>query len=116
VFLLAIGGVIGVWAAHLMFELPVWQFSLTVRTGPGRWLVAGGSRRDVRRAADDPRLRRADAVGRPLRRRPLDHVRLLVHGLHLVRQSGGDDRTLADRHLRRHCAFEMISLPAEGQH
>jgi glycerol uptake facilitator-like aquaporin len=34
-----IGGVIGVWAAHLMFELPVWQFSLTVRTGPGQWLA-----------------------------------------------------------------------------
>jgi glycerol uptake facilitator-like aquaporin len=30
---------IGVWAAHLMFELPVWQFSLTVRTGPGQWLA-----------------------------------------------------------------------------
>jgi len=33
------GGLIGVWAAHLMFELPVWQFSLTVRTGPGQWLA-----------------------------------------------------------------------------
>jgi glycerol uptake facilitator-like aquaporin len=27
------GAVIGVWAAHLMFELPVWQFSSTIRTG-----------------------------------------------------------------------------------
>ena len=26
-------------AAHLMFELPVWQFSLTERTGPGQWLA-----------------------------------------------------------------------------
>jgi len=34
-----LGGVIGVWAAHLMFELPVWQFSLMVRTGPGQWLA-----------------------------------------------------------------------------
>jgi len=33
------GGLIGVWAAHLMFELPVWQFSLTARTGPGQWLA-----------------------------------------------------------------------------
>jgi glycerol uptake facilitator-like aquaporin len=32
-----VGAVIGVWAAHLMFELPVWQFSATVRTGPGQW-------------------------------------------------------------------------------
>src|ERR1044071_4666317 len=28
------GAVIGVWAAHLMFALPVWQFSSTVRSGP----------------------------------------------------------------------------------
>jgi glycerol uptake facilitator-like aquaporin len=34
-----IGGIVGVWAAHLMFELPVWQFSLTVRAGPGQWLA-----------------------------------------------------------------------------
>ena len=34
-----IGGMIGVWAAHLMFELPVWQVSLHVRTGPGQWLA-----------------------------------------------------------------------------
>jgi glycerol uptake facilitator-like aquaporin len=34
-----IGGAIGVWAAHLMFELPVWQVSLNVRTGAGQWLA-----------------------------------------------------------------------------
>ena len=33
------GGLVGVWAAHLMFELPIWQFSITVRTGPGQWLA-----------------------------------------------------------------------------
>ena len=33
------GGLAGVWAAHLMFELPVWQFSITERTGPGQWLA-----------------------------------------------------------------------------
>jgi glycerol uptake facilitator-like aquaporin len=33
------GGVAGVWMAHLMFELPVWQFSATARTGPGQWLA-----------------------------------------------------------------------------
>lgn len=35
----AIGGVIGVLAAHAMFELPLWQLSLTVRTGPGQWFA-----------------------------------------------------------------------------
>jgi len=34
-----IGGVIGVWIAHLMFELPVWQVSLNARTGAGQWLA-----------------------------------------------------------------------------
>jgi glycerol uptake facilitator-like aquaporin len=34
-----IGGVIGVWTAHLMFELPLWQVSLHTRTGAGQWLA-----------------------------------------------------------------------------
>jgi glycerol uptake facilitator-like aquaporin len=34
-----VGGIIGVLAAHLMFELPVWQLSNTVRTGAGQWLA-----------------------------------------------------------------------------
>lgn len=33
------GSVTGVWAAHLMFDLPVWQLSSTVRSGPGQWLA-----------------------------------------------------------------------------
>src|ERR1700734_2696740 len=34
-----IGAVAGVWAAHLMFELPFWQFSITPRAGAGQWLA-----------------------------------------------------------------------------
>jgi glycerol uptake facilitator-like aquaporin len=34
-----VGGIVGVWAAHLMFELPLWQFSVTSRTGVGQWLA-----------------------------------------------------------------------------
>jgi glycerol uptake facilitator-like aquaporin len=33
------GGVMGVWIAHLMFELPIWQVSLNARTGLGQWLA-----------------------------------------------------------------------------
>jgi len=33
------GAFTGVWAAHLMFELPVWQFSTHVRSGSGQWLA-----------------------------------------------------------------------------
>jgi glycerol uptake facilitator-like aquaporin len=33
------GGVLGVWAAHLMFDLPVLQISLKVRAGFGQWFA-----------------------------------------------------------------------------
>jgi glycerol uptake facilitator-like aquaporin len=33
------GAVGGVWAAHAMFDLPLWQVSTTVRTGPGQWFA-----------------------------------------------------------------------------
>jgi glycerol uptake facilitator-like aquaporin len=33
------GGVIGVWTVHLMFELPLWQFSVSVPTGTGQWIA-----------------------------------------------------------------------------
>jgi glycerol uptake facilitator-like aquaporin len=35
------GGVLGVWLAHAMFDLPLWQISMTARTGPGQWLAEG---------------------------------------------------------------------------
>jgi glycerol uptake facilitator-like aquaporin len=33
------GGILGVWAAHLMFELPLWQVSATMRNGQGQWFA-----------------------------------------------------------------------------
>ena len=33
------GALIGVWIAHLMFELPLWQLSVKARTGSGQWLA-----------------------------------------------------------------------------
>ena len=33
------GGLIGVWLAHVMFELPVLQESARVRTGPAQWVA-----------------------------------------------------------------------------
>jgi glycerol uptake facilitator-like aquaporin len=33
------GGVLGTWAAHVMFDLPIWQLSTTTRTGPGQWIA-----------------------------------------------------------------------------
>jgi len=38
VFAQVVGGVLGVWATHLMFDLPVWQWSTTLhRTGGPQW-------------------------------------------------------------------------------
>jgi len=31
------GGLLGGWTAHLMFDLPIWQYSLKARTGLGQW-------------------------------------------------------------------------------
>lgn len=33
-----VGGILGVWVAHAMFDLPVWQVSTHARTGAGQWL------------------------------------------------------------------------------
>ncbi len=33
------GAIAGAWTAHLMFELPVWQLSQTVRSGGGQWFA-----------------------------------------------------------------------------
>jgi glycerol uptake facilitator-like aquaporin len=35
------GGIVGVLAAHVMFDLPLWQMSQTVRSGPGQWFAEG---------------------------------------------------------------------------
>jgi glycerol uptake facilitator-like aquaporin len=34
-----LGGVLGVWTAHLMFDLPLWQVSAHQRAGAGQWLA-----------------------------------------------------------------------------
>jgi glycerol uptake facilitator-like aquaporin len=34
-----VGGVVGVLAAHAMFDLPLWQTSQTVRTEPSQWFA-----------------------------------------------------------------------------
>jgi glycerol uptake facilitator-like aquaporin len=36
-----VGAIVGVWSAHLMFALPVWQISTQVRTCPAQWFSEG---------------------------------------------------------------------------
>ena len=33
------GAILGVWLAHAMFDLPIWQVSSTVRSGWGQWIA-----------------------------------------------------------------------------
>jgi glycerol uptake facilitator-like aquaporin len=35
------GALVGTWAAHLMFDLPLWQIATTSRTGTGQWFAEG---------------------------------------------------------------------------
>ena len=89
--------IVGVWAAHLMFELPVWQFSTTVATGPGQWLAEFVATFGLLLTIFGCVARRPGR-GR-LRGRPLHHGGLLVHRLDLVRQPGRDHGALAVRHV-----------------
>jgi glycerol uptake facilitator-like aquaporin len=34
-----VGAALGVWLAHAMFELPIWQLSTTGRSGSGQWIA-----------------------------------------------------------------------------
>jgi glycerol uptake facilitator-like aquaporin len=34
-----VGGIIGAWLAHTMFDLPLWQLSHHVRSGPPQWIA-----------------------------------------------------------------------------
>ena len=36
-----VGGILGVWTAHLMFDLPILEFSTHSRTGIGQWAGEG---------------------------------------------------------------------------
>jgi glycerol uptake facilitator-like aquaporin len=36
-----VGGILGVWLAHLMFDLPILQASTKVRSGVGQWVAEG---------------------------------------------------------------------------
>ena len=76
----------GVWTAHLMFDLPVWQISITVRTGAGQWLAEAvatfGLLLTIFGCVCAATGRRA------VRGRPLYHGGLLVHGVDVLRQSG----------------------------
>ena len=83
-----LGGLVGVLAAHAMFDLPLLQISSD--RPHRRAAMVFGSRRHLRPGADDLWLPGERAFVRPLCRRPLHHRGLLVHRLDLLRQSRRD--------------------------
>ncbi len=103
-----VGGILGAMTAHLMFALPLLDVSLKVRTGGAQWFaeviaafgliatILGGLRF------------RQDA--RSLAGRTLYHGGLLVHGVHIIRESGRCDRAVADQHLFRHQATRFCRV------
>ena len=103
-----LGGIGGVWTAHLMFEQPVWQMSVTARTGQGQWLAEAvatfGLLLTVFGCSCAARVR-------PVRRRPLYHRGLLVHGVHVLCQPRGHRCPVAFRHLCRNCARRDCRVP-----
>ena len=91
---------VGVFVAHMMFDLPLLQVSAKARSGLGQafseWTATFGLVATIlaHRAREAVR---AGGVGRSLYR-----CRLLVHRLDLVRQSGRYHRARHLRYIRRH--------------
>jgi Major intrinsic protein len=93
------GAVIGVWAAHLMFELPVWQFATHIER-----IQVNGSPRPLRRSACC--LRYSVAWRAPQLRRPMRWA------FTLQRPIGSPPRPHSPiRPLRLHVRFPIL-LPA----
>jgi hypothetical protein len=107
------GGIAGSWLAHAMFDLPLVQASITVRTGLGQWLGELVPPSDC----CSP-FSAASASTRPpcLVRGPLHHRRLLVHELDQFRKPGRHHRPRAHRHLRRHPARRCAGLRPRPAH
>ncbi|MGY4335002.1 glycerol uptake facilitator-like aquaporin [Bradyrhizobium sp. LB7.2] len=95
------GSLAGVFAAHLMFDIPLWQVSITQRIGAGQWIAEAAATSVARH---DLRLREPNSRCGSLCRWIVYNFRLLVHGIHFFRQSRSDYRTIAVRHLHRHRA------------
>ena len=94
------GGIVGVWAAHVMFDLPRLAGLDDGADRPGTMVCRDS--RELRAPADDSWLHSRGVLGNGIRCGPLHHRRLLVHRVDLVRQSGGHDRAQPERYLRRH--------------
>ena len=99
-----VGAILGTVLAHLMFDVlhcnrdQGTQWAITVASGGGR---------DIHACAHHPWRSALRTLGNSMACRVSDHCRLLVHGVHIVCQSGCDncsrvyDNLLRDRHQPR---------------
>ena len=103
-----LAGILGVLAAHLMFDLDIAQVSAKTRSGIGQWsaeviataglifVILGG-------AAHERRPHPGDGGA-------LHHGGALVHGLDQLRQPGGHGRTGLHQHVLGHSAVRRARL------
>ena len=103
-----VGGIFGVFAAHVMFDNPIIDASSTDRTGIGQW--AGEFVAHVW-----PGRHHSGVLARASRLRagrswPVHHRGLLVHLFDFVRQSGRNHRTGLLRHLCRDQSVRRAAL------
>jgi hypothetical protein len=90
-------GILGAWAAHLMFDLPTLQLSAKARGWPMDW----GSHRDLRPDPDNIRHGEASPAMGSCQRRPLHYRGLLVHLVDQLREPCHHRRTKSVGYLRR---------------
>ena len=97
-----LAGILGVLAAHLMFDLDIAQVSAKTRSGIGQWsaevIADGGAHlRHPGRTAHEPRPHPRDGWA-------IHHGGPLVHGLDQLRQPGGHGRAGLHQHVLGHSA------------
>src|SRR5829696_7194552 len=97
-----IGGIVGVWAAHVMFELPLWRLSTTGRTGPGQWFAEAVATFGLGLTILGCLARTPAAI--PYAVGLYITGGLLVHGFNVLRQSGRNCSAGALRHVCGDCA------------
>jgi len=110
------GAVFGVWAAHLMFAEPVIQVSQ--HCPRGRRSDVQRIRRHLRAAVRDLGLRAVTDGSRAIRRRALHYRGLLVLGVYVICEPGGDPRAGVHEYLCGHPSRRCSGLcgrPARGR-
>ncbi len=93
------GGVLGTWAAHLMFGEAIFQISTKARTEPGMWFAEVVATFGLVLTIFGTLRWKAEAVPLTV---GLHHVGVLVHRVHELCKSCRDACTRGYRHLYRH--------------